>query len=119
MKLPITILFLAFFCNGKINAQEKFVSPFIDKDNVATVPITRILPLNNFNFHVSPYDAYGTKTYVDTIKYNGAKYLFFAYGISKDHSKPDYKSFFNLVVKLNDSESIIELAKTITNCSLR
>jgi len=91
--------------------QKKDTDYFLGKDNTKHPQMGDILPMQMFNFHVKPYEALGTINLVDSLTYKGKQFAIYTFGITKAVGSKEYYSFFNIVIQLENGESLMELAK--------
>ncbi|WP_343566426.1 hypothetical protein [Sphingobacterium sp.] len=101
--IGIWIVFLICFTQNSFG-QVKDSNYFLEKDNTKVPPQANILPLQNFNFHVQPHQALGTKVVVDSLSVGADNYIIYTFSITKSPHDKEYYSFCNIVVKfmLND-----------------
>lgn len=109
--IGIWIVFLICFSQNSIG-QVKDSNYFLEKDNTKVPPQANILPLQNFNFHVKPYQALGTKVVVDSLSLGADNYIIYTFSVTKSLQDKEYYSFCNIVVKLTSQESMMTLAQT-------
>lgn len=103
----ILLVFVSFQSMG----QKKDTDYFLEKDNIKHPEMGNILPMQMFNFHVKPYEALGTINLVDSLAYKGKRFAIYSFGITKAVDQKEYYSFFNVVIQLENGESLMELAK--------
>ncbi|MDR3008832.1 MAG: hypothetical protein LBV59_12905 [Sphingobacterium sp.] len=113
MNRIIGIWILLLVCFSQISiGQVKDAGYFLEKDNVKVPTQASILPMQNFNFHVKPYQALGTKVMVDSLSLGGNNYIIYTFGLTKTTEDTEYYSFCNIAVRLTPHESMMKLAQT-------
>lgn len=113
MNRIIGIWMVLLICLSQISiGQVKDSNYFLEKDNTKAPSQANILPLQNFNFHVKPYQALGTKVMVDSLSLGADNYIVYTFSLTKSPNEKEYYSFCNIVVKLTSQESMMTLAQT-------